>query len=170
MTRRGRAARSRTRSRTPCRVIQDRRQTTTVAIDPVNSPALLGWVQSVHASHQVILVGGLVGCLRCGSIVARKPFTLRKHCAGRYRPSTYFARCWHRLGWGLLPFSYYQWPDELAAPRDVRPVDRLRHTGSEWVLDSQVTVSLFTAGSDDCRDRLEPGVSWDPYFPSARVE
>ena len=31
MTSRGRAARSRTRSRTPCRVIQDRRQTTTVA-------------------------------------------------------------------------------------------------------------------------------------------
>ena len=48
MTSRGRAARSRTRSRTPCRVIQDRRQTTTVAVDPVNSAALPGWVQSVR--------------------------------------------------------------------------------------------------------------------------
>ena len=170
MTSRGRAARSRTRSRTPCRVIQDRRQTTTVAVDPVNSPALPGWVQSVHTSHQVVLVGGLMGCLRCGSIVAARPFTLRKRCAGRYKPSASLAQRWERLGRGILPGSHKTWPDELAAPRDVRPVDRLRHTGSEWVLDSQVTVSVFTAGSDDCRDRLEPGVSWDPYFSPARVE
>ena len=144
----------------------------TLAVYPVvpNSPVLPGWVHSVHTSHQVVLVGGLMGCLRCGSMIAARPFTLRKHCAGRYKPSKYFARCWQRLGRGLLPFNYYQWPDELAAPRDVRPVDRLRHTGSEWVLDSQVAVRVFTAGSGDCRDRLKPGVSWDPYFPSARVE
>ena len=144
----------------------------TLAVYPVipNSPVLPGWVQSVHTSHQLVLVGGLMGCLRCGSIVAARPVTLRKHCAGRCKQSKYFERGWQRLGRGLLPFNYYQWPDELAAPRDVRPVDRLRHTGSEWVLDSQVTVSVFTAGSDDCRDRLEPGVSWDPYVPSARVE
>ena len=144
----------------------------TIAVYSVvpNSPAPPGWVQSVHTSHQVVLVGGLVGCIRCGSIVGAKTLKLRKPCAGRHTSSTSLARRWQMLGQGSLPFSYYQWPDELADPRDVRPVDRLRHTGSEWVLDSQVTVSVFTARSDDCRDRLEPGVSWDPYFPSARVE
>ena len=126
----------------------------TLAVYPVvpNSPVLPGWVHSVHTSHQVVLVGGLVGCIRCGSIVAAKPFTLRKHCAGRTKPSKYVARAWERLGRGLLPFNCincYQWPDELAAPPDVRPVDRLRHTGSEWVLDSQVAVRVFTSGSGD---------------------
>ena len=144
----------------------------TLAVYPVvpNSPVLPGWVHSVHTSHQVVLVGGLVGCLRCGSIVAARRLTLRKHCAGRYTPSTSVAGRWQRLGQGLLPHYYKTWPDELAAPRDVRPVGRLRHTGSEWVLDSHVTVGVFTAESDDCRDRLKSGVSWDPYFPSAPVE
>ena len=123
----------------------------TIAVYPVvpNSPALPGWVQSVHTSHQIVLVGGLMGCLRCGSIIAARPLTLRMPCVGRHKPSTYLARCWQSLGRGILPFSHYQWPDELPAPRDVRPVDRLRHTGSEWVLDSQVAVRVFTSGSGD---------------------
>ena len=152
--------------------LEQERAFRTLAVYPVvpNSPVLPGWVHSVHTSHQVVLVGGLVGCLRCGSIVAARRLTLRKHCAGRYTPSTSVAGRWQRLGQGLLPHYYKTWPDELAAPRDVRPVGRLRHTGSEWVLDSQVTVGVFTAESDDCRDRLKPGVSWDPYFPSAPVE
>ena len=128
-----------------------RRTLKTVAIYPIvpNSPALPGWVQSVHTSHQVVLVGGLAGCLRCGSIVAARTLTLRKPCHGRYKSSTSLARRWQMLGQGSLPFSYYQWPDELVAPRDVRTVDRLRHTGSEWVLGSQVAVRVFTSGSGD---------------------
>ena len=126
----------------------------TIAVYPVvpNSPALLGWVQSVHTSHQVVLVGGLVGCLRCGWIVSRHgayTFKVRKPCAGRRTSSTSLARRWQMLGQGSLPVSHYQWPDKLAAPRDLRPVDRLRHTGSEWVLDSQVAVRVFTSGSGD---------------------
>ena len=154
----------------------------TIAVYPVvpNSPALPGWVQSVHTSHQLVLVGGYMGCLRCGSIVATRPFTLRKLCAGRYKPSTSLAGRWQRLGRGLLPDCYKTWPDELAAPRGVRPVDRLRHTGSEWVLDSQVTVVVFTRTPGGASLAWppgaaslawpQPGVSWDPYFPSARVE
>ena len=147
----------------------------TLAVYPVvpNSPVLPGWVHSVHTSHQVVLVGGLVGCLRCGWIVSRMgayTFTVKKPCAGRRTSSTSLARRWQMLSQGSLPFSYYQWPDELAAPRDVRPVDRLRHSGSEWVLDSQVRVRVFTSGSGDCCDRRKPGVSWDPYSPSARAE
>ena len=123
----------------------------TIAVYPVvpNSPALPGWVQSVHTSHRVVLVGGLVGCPRCGSIIAAETCTLRKPCAGRRKSSTSLARRWQMLGQGSLPVSHYQWPDKLAAPRDLRPVDRLRHTGSEWVLDSQVAVRVFTSGSGD---------------------
>ena len=145
----------------------------TIAVYPVvpNSTALPGWVQSVHTSHQVVLVGGLMGCLRCGSIVAARPFTLRKRCAGRYKPSASLAQRWERLGRGILPGSHKTWPDELAAPRDVRTVDSLRHTGSEWVLGSQVAVVVFTRMSGGASLAWpHPGVSWDPYFPFARVE
>ena len=94
---------------------------------------------------------------------------LKKPCTGVLVGEGSLARL-QRLGQGRLPPHLTEWPDELAAPRDARPVDHLRYTGSEWVLDSQVAVRVFTAGSGDCRDRLKPGVSWDPYFPSARVE
>ena len=159
MTSRGRAARSRTRSRTPCRVIHDRRQTATVAVDPVNSPALPGWVQSVHASHQVILVGGVAGCLRCGRIVVQMRYVLKKPCDGCFRASK---AKWRRLCQGRLPSELKKWPDELAAPTDVRPVDHLRYAGSEWVRGSQVAIALTFAGN--CSRK----VSWDPYpFPQA---
>ena len=146
MTRRGRAA----RSRTPCRVIQDRRQTTTVAVDPVNSPALLGWVQSVHASHQVILVGGVAGCLCCGSIVvdAARESMLKKPCRGFVPQGGGHVSRLQQLGQGRLPQQWTEWPDVLATPRDARPVDHLRHTGSEWVLDSQVTPRPSVSVSD----------------------
>ena len=66
-----------------------RRTLKTVAIYPVvpNSPALPRWVQSVHASHQVILVGGVAGCLRCGWIVVQMRYVLKKPCDGRFRAS-----------------------------------------------------------------------------------
>ena len=159
MTSRGRAARSRTRSRTPCRVIHDRRQTATVAVDPVNSPALPGWVQSVHASHQVILVGGVASCLSCGSIVAcaARESMLKKPCRGFVPQNGGHVSRLQQLSQGRLPQRLTEWPDALAAPRDVRPVDQLRHTGSEWVLDSQVRVVV--------KQSARRFATWDPYSP-----
>ena len=134
--------------------------TATVAVDPVNSPALPGWVQSVHASHQVILVGGVASCLRCGSIVAdaARESMLKKPCRG-FLPqgSTGQMSRMQQLGQGRLPHSLTEWPDALATPRDARPVYQLRHTGSEWVLDSQVRVVV--------KQSATRFATWDPYSP-----
>ena len=181
MTSRGRAARSRTRSRTPCRVIHDRRRrlTTTVAVDPVNSPALPGWVQSVHASHQVIVVGGVASCLRCSSIAASAlgcaKSMLKKPCRGFVPQNGGHVSRLQQLGQGRLPHSLTEWPDALATPRDARPVYQLRHTGSEWVLGSQVTVVVSKPGCGRYRKELSPAgprraFSSDPYSPSSIEE
>ena len=154
--------------------------TTTVVLYPVypvvtNSPALLGWVQSVHANHQVILVGGVVSCLRCGSIVAyaARAFMLKKPCRGFVRQGGPSCRGvdsgLRQLSQGRLPHQLEEWPDELATPRDARPVYQLRHTGSEWVLGSQVTVVVSEPGCGRYRKGSSPAgprrtVSWDPYF------
>ena len=167
MTSRGRAA----RSRTPCRVIHDRRQTTTVAVDPVNSPALPGWVQSVHASHQVILVGGVASCLRCGGIAASAlgcaTSMLKKPCRGFVPQNGGHVSRLQQLSQGRLPQQLTEWPDALATPRDARPVDHLRHTGSDWVPDSQVNVGVFTQRGQWRKSPARPRrrVSWDPYSP-----
>ena len=65
-----------------------------------------------------------------------------------------------RLGRGRLPEHLTEWPDALATPRDARPVYHLRHTGSEWVLGSQVTVVVTRAGAQATRF-----ATWDPYSP-----
>ena len=136
-----------------------RRTLKTVTIYPVvpNSPALPRWVQSVHASHGMILVGGVAGCLRCGRIVFQMRYMLKKPCDGRFRASK---AKWRRLCQGRLPSELKPWPDELAAPTDVRPVDHLRYAGSEWVRGSQVAIDLAFAE--------QRTTTWDPYlFPQA---
>ena len=65
-----------------------------------------------------------------------------------------------RLAQGRLPHYLTRWPDLRAAPRDARPVDHLRHTGSEWVLDSQVTVVVTRFAAEATRF-----ATWDPYSP-----
>ena len=140
----------------------------TIAVYPVvpNSPALPGWVQSVHTGHQVVLVGGLVGCLRCGWITSLMRHALKKPCDGRFRASK---AKWRRLCQGRLPSELKKWPDELAAPTDVRPVDHLRYAGSEWVRGSQVAIALAFADTGRTFPSVSPRkVSWDPYpFPQA---
>ena len=37
-----------------------------------NATALPGWAQRVEASHHPVLVGGVIACLRCSSIVATR--------------------------------------------------------------------------------------------------
>ena len=64
------------------------------------------------------------------------------------------------LGQGRLPHPLTEWPDELATPRDARPVYQLWHTGSEWVLDSQVTVVVKRFAAQATRF-----ATWDPYSP-----
>ena len=145
-----------------------RRTLKTVTIYPVvpNSPALPRWVQSVHASHQVILVGGVAGCLRCGRIVFQMRYVLKKPCDGCFRASK---AKWRRLCQGRLPSKLKKWPDELATPTDVRPVDHLRYAGSEWVRGSQVAIALAFADAGRTFPSVSPRkVSWDPYpFPQA---
>ena len=137
-----------------------------VTVYPVvpNSPALPGWVQSVHASHQVILVGGVASCLRCSSIAARAlgcaTSMLKKPCRGFVADKGGNVRRLQLLGQGRLPHPLTEWPDELATPRDARPVYQLRHTGSEWVLDSQVTVVVTRFAAQATRF-----ATWDPYSP-----
>ena len=125
--------------------------------------AIPGWMQPVHASHGMILVGGVAGCLRCGSIVSTRTPKLMKICEGRFKPDN--KHRFQTLAIGGLPRKFTQWPDALADPDDVRPVDRLRHTGSEWVWDSLVDVAVFTQRG---RWRKSPAcprrrVSWHPY-------
>ena len=64
--------------------------TTTVTFHSIQSAlanyAILGWMQSVHASHGMILVGGVAGCLRCGSIVSTRTPKLMKICEGGFTP------------------------------------------------------------------------------------
>ena len=83
-----------------------------------------------------------------------------------------------QLGQGRLPHHLEEWPDQLATPRDARPVDHLRHTGSEWVLDSHVTLVVATRNWAATRpprgalrelraDGAQPGnfATWDPDSP-----
>ena len=64
--------------------------TTTVTFHSIPSVlpnyVIPGWMQSVHASHGMILVGGVAGCLRCGSIVSTRTPKLMKICEGRFKP------------------------------------------------------------------------------------
>ena len=117
----------------------------------------------MHASHQVILVGGVASCLSCGSIVAypARESMLKKPCRGFVLQGGggHVSRL-QQLGQGRLPHSLTEWPDLRAAPRDARPVDQLRHTGSEWVLDSQVTVVVKRFAAQATRF-----ATWDPYSP-----
>ena len=113
----------------------------------------------MRASHQVILVGGVAGCLRCGSVAVSARMKLAKPCEGHLPPGGSASRL-QRLGQGRLPPSLTEWPDALATPRDARPVDQLRHTGSEWVLDSQVTVVVKRFAAQATRF-----ATWDPYSP-----
>jgi len=132
------------------------------------SPAIPGWVQSVHASHGIILVGGVAGCFRCGSIVAARTLKLVKICDGRFKPDNQHR--FQTFGMGRLPPKLTQWPDALADPDGVRPVDHLRHTGSEWVWDARVIVAVQTQrGRWQMRGTMfpcrvaRPRVSWEPY-------
>ena len=84
---------------------------------------------------------------------------LKKPCKGVLVGEGSLARL-QRLGQGLLPPSLTEWPDALATPRDARPVYQLRHTGSEWVLDSQVTVVVKRFAAQATRF-----ATWDPYSP-----
>ena len=141
--------------------------TTTVTFHSIqsilSSHAIPGWVQTVHASHGIILVGGVAGCLRFGLIASTRTVKLVEICVGRFKPDN--RHRFQTLATGSLPRRVTQWPDALADPDDVRPVDRLCHTGSEWVRDSQVDVAVLTQ-----RGRWQkspacprPRVSWDPY-------
>ena len=136
--------------------------------------------RSIQYSRYSPATLSLGGCSRCtpatgsywseewrvASVAVRSPpraFKLVKICDGRFKPDN--KHRFQTLAIGGLPRKFTQWPDALADPDDVRPVDRLRHTGSEWVRDSQVDVAVFTQ-----RGRLQkfpacprPRVSWDPY-------
>jgi len=146
--------------------------TTTVTFHSIQSVlpshAIPGWMQPVHASHGMILVGGVAGCLRCGSIVSTRTPKLMKICEGRFKPDN--KHRFQTLARGGLPRKFTEWPDGWEHSDDVRPVDLLRHTGSEWKWHSQVEVAVFTQMG---RGRKSPAcprsrASWfrayrDPY-------
>mgnify|MGYP001175853215 CR=1 FL=1 len=146
--------------------------TTTVTLHSIQSTlsshAIPGWMQAVHASHGMILVGGVAGCLRCGSIVSTRTPKLMKICEGRFKPDN--KHRFQTLARGGLPRKFTEWPDGWEYSDDVRPVDLLRHTGSEWKWHSQVEVAVFTQMG---RGRKSPAcprsrASWfrayrDPY-------
>ena len=84
---------------------------------------------------------------------------LKKPCRG-FVIRSHVNRFLQQLSQGRLPQQLTEWPDALATPRDARPAYHLRHTGSEWVLDSQVTVVVTRSAAQATRF-----ATWDPYSP-----
>ena len=81
-----------------------------VTVYPVvpNSPAPPWWAQSVHASHHIIVVGGVASCLRCGSIAVSAlgiayQSMLKKPCRGFVAGKGGNVLRLQRLGQGRLP-------------------------------------------------------------------
>ena len=85
---------------------------------------------------------------------------LKKPCRGFVPQNGGHVSRLQQLSQGRLPQRLTEWPDARATPRDARPVDHLRHTGSEWVLDSQVTVVVTRFAAQATRF-----ATWDPYSP-----
>ena len=145
--------------------------TTTVTFHSIQSEfpiyTIPGWVQSVHASHGMILVGGVAGCLRCGSIVSTRTPKLMKICEGRFTPDN--RHRFQTLARGGLPRKLTEWPDGWLHSDDVRPVELLRHTDSEWKTDSQVYVTVFTHMGRGRKSPARPRwqSSWKSYSKAA---
>ena len=111
-----------------------------------NATALPGWVQQVHPSHQPVLVGGVVGCVKCASIVATRATgtALARPCDGVMRlGNTSRLRC---LCTGRLPYHLDTWPGGLAEAGDVRPIVYLDRSQEEWRISSEGTLALAFFG------------------------
>ena len=87
-----------------------------------NSVALPGWAQDVHETHHPVLVGGVVACVRCSSIVATRATgtALARACPSLMQPGN--ASRLKRICQGKLPHQISAWPDGLAEQSEARPV------------------------------------------------
>jgi len=106
------------------------------AIVDDTADVLPSWVQGIHASHQPLLVGGIVGCSQCHSIVGKATIVRRRlarECAGIFNASSMYR--FRRLALGQLPNQFNAWPDGLAEPLEARRVVRLIASGGQWRLE-----------------------------------
>ena len=93
------------------------------------------WVKGIHASHQLLLAGGIVGCSQCHSILGKVTTVRRRlarECAGISNASGVYR--FRRLACGRLPHQFKAWPDGLEEPLKARPVVRLIASGGQWRL------------------------------------
>ena len=102
-----------------------------------NSVALPGWAQDVHETHHPILVGGVVACVRCSSIVATRATgtALARACPGVMQPGN--ASRLKRICQGKLPHQLAAWPDGLAEPGESRPVAPLVRALGAWTFGTE---------------------------------
>ena len=106
------------------------------AIVDANAAALPIRVQEIHVSHQPLLVGGVVGCRRCHSIVGKQKIVrtpLARECTGIARVTDDSRRRFNRVKLGRCPYQCKEkWPDGLTG--EVRRVVELIALDGQWRL------------------------------------
>ena len=79
------------------------------------------WVSFAHESHDLLTIGGVVFCIRCGSKVAKqvRVSLLKAACRG------YLTEEVVRLRRGLLPTNVKDWPSGGSLPQDPRSLRKV---------------------------------------------